>query len=737
MSMRPFLVSLPLTGLLALGGPGVSAQYRATPTEHPPLPDHAAAFWLAPAGGGGSSEESPLAKAVAYLEDDEPRKAAPLLRETLAGPLAPYQQYYRAVLYERLERLDDAERLFRELAGDEPPATFVSAQARLRAGEIAELREDADAAVAMYEPLTKVKMVSPDDAWLRLGRARLAAGDRRGALEAFAQLYYEFPFSDLGATAAAQIADVDGWEPFEPGSSRYIHELGRAERLFAGRRYAQAREGFALVRPHARGDDAERVALRLAECDYHLKRYRAARTALEPLTRKARRRAEARFFDLSAARAMGRHTEYVRLARALVREFPTESWAEETLNSLGTHYILIDEDAEAEKAFVELLDRFPDGQHAPRAAWKAGWAAYRAGRHDEAAAIFERASVTFPRSNYRPAWLYWAARAADARGDTADAHRLFGVVIADYLNSYYGRLASRVLSAGGLEPMQLAAAVASVQPDAVPAVARVAGDEHAALSRTVRALLAAGLYEDAIGELQWALRTNGDSPVLQATLGVAYAGNGELRRAINAVKRAYPQYLSAGGDGLPSEVRQLIFPLAYWTLISKYASAHDLDPYLIAALMAQESTFDADIRSSANAIGLMQIVPATGRRYARKLGIRPFRTSKLTNAEINVRIGTAYFADLVERFGAVHLALASYNAGPTAASRWAAERPGVDRDEFIDDIPYPETQHYVKKVLGTAEDYRHLYGELGVPAVAGPPGSAARVSAAPEAQLAR
>src|SRR5437667_10895994 len=70
---------------------------------------------------------------------------------------------------------------------------------------------------------------------------------------------------------------------------------------------------------------------------------------------------------------------------------------------------------------------------------------------------------------------------------------------------------------------------------------------------------------------------------------------------------------------------------------------------------------------------------------------------------------TAYFADLVKQFGGTHYALASYNAGENRVSRWISERPGVDREEFIDDIPFPETQNYVKKILGTAEDYRRLY----------------------------
>jgi soluble lytic murein transglycosylase len=129
----------------------------------------------------------------------------------------------------------------------------------------------------------------------------------------------------------------------------------------------------------------------------------------------------------------------------------------------------------------------------------------------------------------------------------------------------------------------------------------------------------------------------------------------------------------------------------------------------MAALMMQESTFDKDIKSSANAWGLMQIVPATGRSYAAKLGIRPWRVTKLTNAEINVRIGMAYFADLKKTYNGIVGALVAYNAGGSRYRRWVAEYPDADRDEFIDNIPFFETQNYLKRILGIAEDLRTLY----------------------------
>jgi soluble lytic murein transglycosylase len=167
----------------------------------------------------------------------------------------------------------------------------------------------------------------------------------------------------------------------------------------------------------------------------------------------------------------------------------------------------------------------------------------------------------------------------------------------------------------------------------------------------------------------------------------------------------------------------VIFPLTYWDSIRRQSALRGLDPYIVAALIAQESTFDPQIKSVANAWGLMQVVPATGRRLARSLGIRNFSTATLTDPEINIRLGTLYFSRLIEQFGGTYYALASYNAGESRVVRWRAERPGLDEDEFIDDIPFPETQNYVKRILGTAEDYRRLYAERGGtprPAVAAP-----------------
>jgi soluble lytic murein transglycosylase len=176
------------------------------------------------------------------------------------------------------------------------------------------------------------------------------------------------------------------------------------------------------------------------------------------------------------------------------------------------------------------------------------------------------------------------------------------------------------------------------------------------------------------------------------------------------MRRAYPQFMAGRRGSAAGRRPAHHLPARLLAAHHQVLDEHKLDPYLIAALMAQESTFTAEIRSHANAYGLMQIIPDTGRatrgRWASSRSARPC----CARPEINVRIGTQYFRDLIDKYGGAHFALASYNAGESRVDRWTDERPGLPQDEFIDDIPFPETQTYVKRILGTAEDYRYLYG---------------------------
>ena len=688
-----------------------------TPTAHPALPERTTDFWFVPETfprAGNVRAETPaqkFARGARMIDSGDFAAGLPLVStaDLAATPLASYARFYRAVALTGLNRLPEALAVLDGLATESASTSIGYLFAEgvpLRRAELEVARQDAKEAVETLGALTKERaLTSPEDVWLRLGRAAEAAGDREKAIDAYRKVYYEFPLSLQALDAQNLLSRLDTASL----GDKFKLELARAERIFIARRWAQARAGFEPLAGFVTGDDKELVALRLAECDYYLDRFRASRDALRPFLKSASRKAEARFFYLTATRALGDNDTYVEEARALVDEFPDSTWAAETLNNLASHYVILDDDAMADEVFRELWRRFPQSRYAERAAWKIGWWAYKNGRFADAAQAFDAGAAAFPRGDTRPAWLYWSGRAHDQTGETAIAIDRYRLEVTDYENSYYGRLAAKILDARG-EPATGTTMV----------IAPTSGTVQTPTASVIRQLVGIEMYDAALNELQYAQRAWGDTAAIEATIAwirheqaqneTAPERFDHLRGAINIMKRAYPQYLAAGGEDLPPAVLEVIFPLDYWPLIEKYSKANNLDPYLMAALIAQESTFTADVRSPANAYGLMQLLPSTGRLLARRLRIRPFSTNSLTIPETNIRLGMTYFKDLVDRFGAAHYALASYNAGDNRVSQWLSERPGLPQDEFIDDIPYPETQAYVKRILGTAEDYRRLYG---------------------------
>jgi len=157
-------------------------------------------------------------------------------------------------------------------------------------------------------------------------------------------------------------------------------------------------------------------------------------------------------------------------------------------------------------------------------------------------------------------------------------------------------------------------------------------------------------------------------------------------------------------------VWKVLFPLPYEATLRREAERNNFDAMFAAGLIRQESTFQADSVSHANAIGLMQILPKEGRRLAKERKIRYTRNS-LFDPTVNIELGMLDIADLVRTTGAPEYAAAAYNAGDERLSQWKAERTYEEVPEFVESIPFTETREYVQIVLRNATMYRLLYGE--------------------------
>ena len=188
-----------------------------------------------------------------------------------------------------------------------------------------------------------------------------------------------------------------------------------------------------------------------------------------------------------------------------------------------------------------------------------------------------------------------------------------------------------------------------------------------------------------------------------------YASYGETYRAIHALKRALPYAATASIKSIPLSYWRILFPEPYWEIIKTASARNNLDPYLVASLIRQESEFDPSVISYANAYGLMQLLPSVGKQMAHEEGISHFETFQLLDPETNIRLGTRYLRQMMEKFGGVQeYALAAYNAGDGRVVDWEAAGPYSGMDEFVESIPFTQTREYVEGILRNEETYRAI-----------------------------
>ena len=202
-------------------------------------------------------------------------------------------------------------------------------------------------------------------------------------------------------------------------------------------------------------------------------------------------------------------------------------------------------------------------------------------------------------------------------------------------------------------------------------------------------------------------RTNGSVPEA-LDLADALIERGFSIRGINIGRD-----LERGGAPQTKRLLRVLYPFPYRELVTREAAERDIDPIFLAALIRQESAFTPRIHSPAGAIGLMQVMPATGRELARSQGVRGFTAASLETAEINLHLGTRFWLDMERRYGdgELPLVLSAYNAGPTRARRWRRLPEFADLLRFTERIPFDETRGYVKNITRNIGLYQFLYGD--------------------------
>ena len=203
------------------------------------------------------------------------------------------------------------------------------------------------------------------------------------------------------------------------------------------------------------------------------------------------------------------------------------------------------------------------------------------------------------------------------------------------------------------------------------------------------------------------------TPAAQYLLASLYVDNQQRPAAFRVLNGVVEALSPTEVRGLPREFWTTLYPQAFWPEISQQAQAKGLNPYLLLSIIRQESAFNPAAISSSDARGLMQLLPTTAQEVLSRLKLPQEPASRLHDPQLNITLGTHYFASLLQRYqGNVVLALAGYNAGPNKAARWREQWSSLPTDEFIERIPLDETRNYVKLILRNLMLYERLYKAL-------------------------
>lgn len=677
-------------------------------------------------------------------------------------------------------RNDQAEAALRSLAvsGDSMAARRAAAMLGLL---YAEQKRDAEA----IELLDRAAALDSDLApylQLRVVESRGRSGDFAGAAKTAAAIVAEAPRSSAAATAAialpalylqagdrpgseAALRALDGTTIDELNETDFIRlsdqlesggapDLAAAIRLKLLRQYPQGRfteRIYGQLTGNSGGPLFQLTFDELSELASRLGRFNRYDQALDLLRRLAQQypsradnelyrsiRARSLFnsrnyselvndatldqaspsLQLMRARAYWRINKpeaFLSILKTLQSKYPASREAVESDLLLGKYYSTDQKDfARSTSSYERAITAGADGNDGENI-WILGWTYLLWGHDADALRNFDRYLAAYPDGDYRTNSLFWSAKILDRQGRVAERNSRYAELIRDYPYSYYAYRSRALTGAPVSAPDRVDNG--NVFPNIDAAVAE-ANDPRLEL---VGKLESIGLIADATKEMK---RIASDHPAnngIGFRLADFYLRTGEAAKANAILQKQFRPFIRHGGSNVPRRFWEILFPISYWSEIEAAARQRSVDPYLIAAIIRQESGFEPTDVSNAGAVGLMQIMPAEAARIAAGGGLPEPTRQMLFDPKTNVEVGALEYTQKLAKVGGNQiLAIAAYNAGEDAVGGWLAKTPADDVDLFVDSIPYNETRLYVKNVTRNQYEYRRIYEDRSTPGPASP-----------------
>jgi soluble lytic murein transglycosylase len=554
------------------------------------------------------------------------------------------------------------------------------------------------------------------DGDLTLAESYQAANDLPNAADFYQRIYAQYPLGSAADKASAALASIEalmGAGYPQPLPEQLLH---RADRLFELHAYTQARAEYQAAIDKLTGFQRDEARVRVGASDFANNNAAAAYSYLNGLTLgESNADAERLYYLEECARRLNNDDGAMAAVRRLGEKYGKSGWRARALLALANRYLVANRSEDYLPLYKALYSDFPADSNAAASHWKVTFHAYLRDSGD-AEGLLRAHLQTYTSNGTTGAALYFLGRLYERKGEPAAARACYQKISERLPNGYYAMLAR-----GRLNAPEMVAATAGTQAANTiallvglhfPALAAIPTEATAATTLRIdrsRLLRSAGLSDLADAELRFGARTDAQPPL--AAMEIAGAADAPYL-GMRAMKSLAPDYLSRSLNDGPRQFWEYLFPLPYRAELTTDAKAQNLDPYLVAGLIRQESEFNPDAISSANANGLMQVRLGTGRDFSRAVGIPRLTVNMLLQPAPNLKIGTAVFRSMLDQNGgSLERTLAGYNAGPRHAAEWFSWNNYREPAEFVESIPFTETRDYVQAVIRNGEMYRRLYGQ--------------------------
>jgi soluble lytic murein transglycosylase-like protein/TolA-binding protein len=666
-------------------------------------------IWAIPAPGWAEAPEprESFAQAYASYASGNLSEAQELFQRASdpSFTLADYSLYYLASISYKEGNLDASRRFISQLRRRYPRSIWVY-PAELQRAKMDLAEQKFTRAVETLRSLRDQKVARAEvtnEAIYLLAQTQEALGDLNEAHALYSEARNLFPHSRWTAPARLALARLREKQPDRFGLNTAQTVMDEADRLAREREHGEAEMLYKKLLDGSPDPDFRlRILTKLADLYLTARKRNDAVPVLDRIARDYPETSDAPKALYQIGQVFWNRHENAKALdyfREIIERYPTSPYVERSRYAAGDIYESFGRKQEALAVYSGIMESLSSGQVRDDAAWRLAWLYYRSGEMEQAYSTFKALTEQTMDGAIRTTGLYWQGRSAERLGELDAATRLYRRVVEGAEESYYQALAVRALARTGtvIEEPKLNEPVPAAETDP-----RLSPGISFHLSRA-RELSTMSLRQLAVAELDEINRLSEKVSGIRSLLMREYFRN-----------RAYGRSLSIANQlaGSATERNLYRFPLAYWELIREKARERELDPYLVLALIRQESLFDARARSPAAAMGLMQLLPATARRVAKQIGLPLASNEQLFQPELNLTLGMQYLKDLLQRYSDNWFkAIAAYNAGEAAVDRWEKEIPTDDVEEFVERIPYLETRGYVKLVMRNHGIYKRLYDQ--------------------------